>query len=356
MNLSARIREPLNEFALDVNLELVDAAFTAVVGPSGSGKTTLLRCIAGLRRAHSGFVKCGKRVWQDDQLFVPTYCRPIGYVFQKDNLFSHLSVRRNLEFAIPARQKASSRKMFDETIALLGVDSLIDRKPATLSGGECQRIAIARALLSRPALLLMDEPLSSLDLDSRKQIAPYLAQIHARLHIPVLYVTHAPAEIVHLATSIAYLQRGRLLAHGPVNEIFTRADLPLSRYEDAGAALDLPVVDQDVGHHLMQVALGDALFLVAKRELSMGAKIRVFIRARDVAIARKPPEASSIQNQIAATVLDIHEEAEPAHRLVRLSVQGSTLLARVTAKTVAELSLKPDDQVFAQVKSVALAA
>ena len=355
MTLSIRVQERFSRFSLDVALSLSSSAFTAIVGPSGSGKTTLLRCIAGLHRPRHGDIRCGGQVWQDAKIFVPTHQRAVGYVFQEASLFPHLSVRGNMEFGYRPTKHASAVSLFDEVIELLGVEALLSRSPENLSGGERQRVAMARALLSQPKLLLLDEPLASLDPDSRAQIAAHLATVHQRLKIPVLYVTHAPAEVVRLANDIAYVAQGRLLAHGPINDVLTRAELPLSRLEDAGAALDLPVVNMDVGHHLMQVALGDARFSVAKRPLAVGTPVRVYIRARDVAIARRQPEVSSIQNLIAARVIDIHEEAEPAHRLLRLAVSGSTLLARVTTKTVVELQLRPNDDVFAQVKSVALA-
>lgn len=339
----------------ELSLEISPGEFTAICGPSGSGKTTLLRCIAGLHRMRTGLVQCGEDTWQDGNHHTPTHQRALGYVFQEPSLFYHLNVRQNICFARQKNPPNAPSVVFDDVVAWLGLGALLHRNPQTLSGGEQQRVAVARALLAAPKLLLLDEPLSSLDVDSKEQIAPYLAEIHRRTNIPVLYVTHAPSEVVRLATEIVYIERGQVRAHGAINDVLTRADLPLCRHEDAAAALDLPVVTENVGYDLMHIALGDARFSVARRNIAEGATVRVVVRARDVAVARKAPEASSIQNRVTATVLDIHEEAEPAHRLVRLSAEGSILLARVTAKTVAELALKQGDEVFAQVKSVALA-
>jgi molybdate transport system ATP-binding protein len=354
MTLEARFQFALHDFALDVELCLPASGISALIGPSGAGKTTLLRCIAGLERGRAGRVRFRGEVWQDETRFVPVYQRPIGYVFQDAGLFPHLSVRQNLEFGLRRVAPQFRRIPFERAVALLGVGALLARDPEKLSGGERQRVAIARALLTSPALLLMDEPLASLDGASRLQILPYFEALERELSIPILYVTHTMSEVVRLAARVVWLEAGRVRAVGPLNEVFTRPDLPLAHVEDAGAVLEATVVEHVPAFHLTYLeALGERL-AVSQRGLALGTRTRVLVRARDVSLALQPPLRSSIMNVLALRVLDVHVDRDPAHRLVRLERDGVVLLARVTYRSVVELALEPGAPVFAQVKSVAL--
>lgn len=354
MSLRARLALRRGDFDLDVDFECPSADVTAVIGPSGSGKTTLLRCIAGLEREARGEIHFQSQLWQDDEHFVPTHKRPVGYVFQEARLFPHLSVRKNLEFGYK-RLDARERKVpFDQAVSLLGIAALLERSPRKLSGGERQRVAIARALLCSPLLLLMDEPLASLDLESRAQIIPYFEALQRELQLPIVYVTHAPLEVVRLAARIILLERGKVRAHGPIHEVLTRPDLPLSHFEDAGAVLDARVVAHAPDYHLTYVSVEGGQLAISQRPLAIGATTRVHIRARDVSISLVRPARSSISNVLEAKVLDVNADRDPAHRLVRLVAGGSLLLARVTQRSVVELGLSPGFLVFAQVKSVAL--
>jgi molybdate transport system ATP-binding protein len=208
--LKARLHGRLGAFQLDATLALAPRGITALVGPSGSGKTTVLRCIAGLTRL-AGEVSLDKAVWQDASVFTPAYRRPVGFVFQDAGLLSHLTVKGNLLYAHNRADKAAPMIAWDEVVELLGLGALLPRSPAHLSGGERQRVALGRALLTQPKLLLMDEPLSSLDVAAKAQILPYLERLHRTLAIPVLYVSHDPAEVARLADHVLTMDAGRIL-------------------------------------------------------------------------------------------------------------------------------------------------
>ena len=357
MSIEARFRLDYPDFTLDVDLTLPDVGVTALFGSSGSGKTSILRCVAGLERATHSYLAVNGQVWQNDarRLFVPTHQRPLGYVFQEASLFPHLSVRRNLEFGLKRTPVAERRVGLEQTIALLGISPLLDRRPEHLSGGERQRVAIARALAASPRLLLMDEPLASLDLKRKGEILPYLERLHGELDIPVLYVSHSPDEVARLADHVVYLEAGRAHAEGPLNEILTRPDLPLVHLDEAAAVLDARVASHDEAYHLTEVSIPGGRLAVSHSTLPVGAPTRVRIHARDVSLALQPPEQSSIQNMLPARVLDVRGDHDPAQALVRLDLgDGAILLARVTQRSVAHLGIVPGLKVFAQVKSVAL--
>jgi molybdate transport system ATP-binding protein len=342
-------------FTLAARFRLAAPRFVALVGPSGAGKSTLLRAISGLSNEAVGTLRFGAEVWQDAEHFLPTHLRPIGMVFQEPALFPHLDVHKNLCFGMERVPQSARRIRFDDVVQLLGITPLLARPTGTLSGGERQRVALGRALLTSPSLLLCDEPLASLDLESRGQIMPYLLAVQRTLALPTLYVTHAFDEVVRLADEVIVLEDGAVRAHLPVNEALTDPALFLSRRDDAGAALDLTVVGHDSEYHLMDLALGDVRVAVSERRSQRGDRVRVLLRARDVGLSLAAPEHSSILNAVPARVLDLHDEADPAHVLVRLKADGHVLLARVTRKAVSQLQLRAGSDVVAHVKSVALA-
>lgn len=229
--LECRFRLDRPAFCLDIDLELPARGVTAIFGPSGSGKTTLLRCVAGLERAPGGWLSVAGEVWQDGHRWVPTHRRSLGFVFQEPSLFPHLSVAGNLRYG-QLRGTGERRLCLDGAVELLGLGALLDRRPDQLSGGERQRVAIARALATAPRLLLMDEPLASLDMQRKLEILPYLERLHAELEIPVLYVSHAADEVERLADHLLVLEAGRALASGPLAETLAWLD---SRPEDLAA-------------------------------------------------------------------------------------------------------------------------
>ncbi len=358
MSIRARFQLDRLEFRLEADLDLPGRGVTALFGPSGSGKTTLLRCIAGLERA-PGFLEVNGEVWQDDtkKLFQPTHQRPLGYVFQEASLFPHLSARANLEYGMKRAPAAQRRVALDRVLDLLGLAHLLERRPDRLSGGERQRIAIARALLTSPRILLMDEPLSALDLARKQEILPYLERLHAELDIPVLYVSHAPDEVARLADHIVVLDQGRAVAAGPLTETLARLDLPIRLGEDAGVVLDAVVAERDAQWQLARVAFtgaDQAGVWVRDGGHALGSPVRVRILARDVSLALTRHSGTSIQNILSGVVAEMAEDSHPALTLVRLNMGGVPLVARLTRRSAHELALAPGKLVYAQIKAVAL--
>ncbi len=354
MSIEARFRVDYPAFRLDVELELPGRGVTALFGPSGCGKTTLLRAIAGLARSPGGRLAVNADIWQDDGIFLPTYRRPLGYVFQEANLFPHLSVRRNLDYGRSRLPAAARRVDFDHAVDLLGLGQLLERLPAGLSGGERQRVAIARALLSSPKLLLMDEPLAALDLERKKEILPYLERLHGALDIPLLYVSHAPDEVARLADHIVVMEAGRAVAAGPLSETLARLDLPIRLGEDAGVVLDAAVVERDDTWHLAQVEFPGGRLWVRDTGHALGSRVRIRILARDVSLAREKVTGTSILNTLPATVSELAADSHPALTLVRLQAGPSVLVARVTRRSAAALELAPGRELWVQIKAVAL--
>jgi len=344
-------------FALDVDTQLPARGVTALFGPSGSGKTTLLRCIAGLERASGGLLRVRNEVWQEGEKFLATHQRPLGYVFQESSLFPHLSVRRNLEYGWQ-RIAASERKVqLEHVILLLGLSQLIDRNdPSSLSGGERQRVAIGRALLTSPSLLLMDEPLSALDTASKQEILPYLERLHGELDIPVLYVSHALDEVARLADHLVLLEQGRVIASGALNETLSRLDLPTSHLDDAGAVIEAKVAVHDEAYHLTRLDFPGGSLWMSKVERAAGTLMRARILARDVSVAIAAPQGSSITNILAVRIVEIQDEG-PDRVSLRLTVgSGQIILSRITRRSRDQLGLAVGMELFAQVKSVALIA
>lgn len=355
--LAARFRGSLGAFELDVDFNFPANGVTALFGPSGCGKTSLLRCFAGLNHLQEGRFSIAGEVWQDEKSFRLTHRRAIGYVFQQANLFAHLSVRDNLQFGMKRLGRAgrmAEAARFDELVELLGIAHLLARAPRKLSGGERQRVAIGRALLTAPKLLLMDEPLSALDYEAKREILPYLENLRKTLSIPVLYVTHASNEVARLADHIAVLENGRVLASGGLTETLARLDLPIRREEGASVAIEATVDEIDGKWHLARVGFTGGSLWVRDPQKPVGEKIRVMILARDVSLALEPSQNVSIVNHLPATVVEIAEGDHPAVVAVRVDVGGTPLIARLTARSAAALELAPGKPVSAQIKSVAI--
>jgi molybdate transport system ATP-binding protein len=353
--LAVTCRLPLADFALDVDLRLPGRGVTALFGPSGSGKTTLLRCVAGLARA-AGAVQINGECWQDDnrRVFLPTHLRSLGFVFQEASLFPHLSVRANLEFGLKRIAAAERRVEWQAALDLLGIGHLMERGTATLSGGERQRVAIARALLTSPRLLLMDEPLAALDAPRKQEILPYLDRLHDELAIPILYVSHSLDEVARLADHMVLLDQGRAVATGPTAELMSRLDLPLAQTEEAGVIVETTVAGHDEAYQLTHLSLPGGVIQVTRKALPAGARARLKIHARDVSIALSGDQPSSILNRLPARVCGFADTTNPAHCLVWLDASGTSLLARITRLSKAQLGLAEGMAVVAQIKSVAL--
>jgi len=358
--IEARFRLDYRDFSLDVDLTLPGRGVTALFGHSGSGKTTCLRCFAGLEKPAQARLRVNGETWQDSAsgLFLPPHKRAIGYVFQDANLFEHLSVRRNLAYGMKRVPTREHRVALDQACELLGIGQLLERMPRHLSGGERQRVGIARALLTSPRLLLMDEPLASLDVKRKTEILPYLERLHDELDIPVLYVSHSPDEVARLADHLVLLEGGRALASGAVGETLARTDLPTSMLEDAGVVIDGRVLGHDGAYGLLDLGLpgGNERIRLAHAALPEGRALRIKVQARDVSLSLERPEHSSILNRLPAKVVTIAATDNPAHLLVRLEVSGNPLLARITRFSADQLGLREGLALWAQIKSVAVLA
>jgi molybdate transport system ATP-binding protein len=352
-------RGTLGAFSLDAAFRAPGRGVTALFGPSGCGKTTVLRCIAGLTRL-DGVCDVAGEVWQDEARFRPTHQRPIGYVFQEASLFAHLSVRKNLLYGAPrdGRSAGSADISLDEAIDLLGLDGLLDRAPHNLSGGERQRVALGRALLSQPKLLLMDEPLSALDRLTKDEILPFLERLHERLSLPIFYVSHDMAEVERLADFLVLMGAGKVVAAGPLAALQSDPSLPLARTRDAAVSLAATVESYDAQYGLLTLRIDGARLLVPASSGTAGETRRIRIAAGDVSLALTPPERSSILNIPPARIVSL-SDAGPHEMIAVLSLGqdggGARLLSRLTRRSAERLGLKEGAPVFAQVKGVSLA-
>ena len=353
MSIEVRFCIDRGGFSLDVDLRVPVRGVTALFGPSGCGKTTLLRAIAGLERYRDGVLKVGDMIWQSAGRFVPPHRRALGYVFQEASLFAHLSVRRNLEYGVKRVPREQRKVALEQAVELLGIAPLLDRKPARLSGGERQRVAIARALAVSPRLLLMDEPLASLDVNRKQEILPYIESLHNELDIPVIYVSHSPDEVARLADYLVLLEAGRVVGAGDIHEMLTRLDSPLAHGHDAESLIDAAVAGHDDTYHLTHLDFAGGRFTVIRKPLPVGSAVRLRVAARDVSLTLEHQSGTSILNIFPATIDGLIPEGE-AQVTVRLMVAGVPMLARVTRKSAAVLDLKPGKAVYAQAKSVAL--
>jgi molybdate transport system ATP-binding protein len=338
-------------FGMQVDHDLALTGITALFGPSGAGKTTLLRIIAGLEHDARGRVTFDGEPWQTDAARVPPHRRGIGYVFQDGRLFPHLDVEENLRFALSRRTRRRSID-FDAAVQALGLGDLLARRTPSLSGGEQQRVAIARALLTSPRLMLMDEPLSSLDVARKKEIVPHIEKLPELFGVPVLYVTHNVDEVARLANDVVVLTDGRIAAQGSVAEIFARSDLgSFTGGLEASVVLRAKVTAYEGG--IATLLVGAQPLRVPMAAARAGAIRPVRIRASDVAIATVRPEKLSIRNVLIARILAIETGANLNVELL-LDVDGEHLRARITRDAHDELELATGQEVFALVKSVAL--
>jgi molybdate transport system ATP-binding protein len=353
------VERRLGDFRLTASFAAPATGITALFGRSGAGKTTLVNLLAGLERPDRGRIAVGGTVLfsAEDGIDIPPERRRLGYVFQEGRLFPHYSVRGNLRYGRAAGRRGAAIG-FDAVVALLGLEGLLDRRPGDLSGGEKQRVAIGRALLAQPRLLLMDEPLASLDTPRKGEIMPFIEKLRDELKLPIIYVTHAMEEIVRLADTLVLLSEGRVAAVGPVEELTSRLDLrPLTGRYDAGAVIRATVAGHDVTYGLSELAFPGGRLRVSHVALPLGTPVRARIRARDVALATTRPVGISFRNIFPARVTEIAPERSP---IVDIQLDIGTaghpvaLWARVTARAVQELALTPGREVFALVKTVAL--
>jgi molybdate transport system ATP-binding protein len=360
--ISARYGGMLGSFKLDVAFEAPMRGITALFGPSGCGKTTILRCVAGINRM-AGRLAVGDDLWQDDATgkFLAPHERSVGYVFQEASLFSHLSVRGNLLYGHRRAVKHGTNEgiRFNDVVDLLGMGALLDRATGALSGGERQRVALGRALLSQPRLLLMDEPLAALDRMTKEDILPYFEALHATLSIPVLYVSHDISEIERLADRMVLLDAGRVIAAGPLSELLADSRLPIARRPKAATVLEARVGAFDPSDAITALDIDGETLLVPRRVGEPGTTRRVRIAASDVSLAASRPSLTSILNIVPVRVKEI-EPLDEAQLNVVVTIGhrdgGRMLLVRVTRRARHALGFAPGQDMYAQIKAVSLVA
>jgi molybdate transport system ATP-binding protein len=330
---------------------------TALFGPSGAGKTTIINAVAGLLTPRSGRIAVNGETLFDtaNGINIPTHQRRVGYVFQDARLFPHLTVRQNLTFG--RRFSSASRPVatFERIVDLLGIVALLDRRPATLSGGERQRVAIGRALLANPRILLMDEPLAALDEDRKAEILPYLERLRDNFDVPVLYVSHAVAEVARLATTIVVINEGRVVRQGAAAEVLADPDaFPMMGRQEAGSILTARVARRDAGDGLSELSFSGGVLTTPQIDAPEGTRLRVRIRARDIILATQAPDETSALNILPAAVRQIGNQTGA---IVDIQVRAGDddLLARITRRSLNRLGLSVGDPCFAILKSIAVA-
>ena len=357
--LEVDVQVAFDGFALKVEQAIPAAGVTAVFGPSGSGKTTLLRSLLGFEAGSRGRIALNGDVWLDSEagVAVPPHRRPVGCTFQDGRLFPHLDVAGNLRYAERRSAGMSAVSItHDDVVDALNLEPLLGRRPHTLSGGERQRAALGRALLSRPRLLLLDEPLSALDRRRKAEIMPYLLALHPRFGIPTLYVSHAVDEVALLADRILVLAGGRVQAFGGTVEVLEHLDLaPLTERFQAAAVLEATVGAHDDEYRLTWLDLdGQRLSVPRIEHLAVGESARLLVRSRDVSLATERPSPTSIRNVLSGVLVALHQDESTAFAEATVDLGSHRLRARITRASAAELGLAVGSPVFALLKSVSL--
>ena len=342
-------------FTLELNHSLSLRGVTALFGRSGCGKTTLLRAIAGLDRHADAQIRCNDVVWQQGNHFMPVHQRRIGMVFQHSSLLPHLSALQNLLYGFKRRVKHSAIQLEPaQVISLLELQSLLPLQPEQLSGGQRQRIALGRALLSQPELLLLDEPLASLDQQSRNEILPFLQRIANQTGIPMLLVSHQLDDVVKLADQLVLMQDGRIISQGPLPQQLMQPQLAV-----IGAMSLLYAQSHGCHNHLLQLSIGkQQLQLPAPQQCDNAnyspTSYRLRIQARDVALSLTPLTDSSVSNQLQVSISGFNNAPHPAETLVQLTLEGQPLQALLTKQSAERLGLQVGQLIYAQIKAVAL--
>lgn len=340
----------------------IDASFesgpgvTALFGRSGAGKTSIVQMIAGLTAPDAGRIEIAGQVLFDSTkgIDVPAHRRRVGYVFQDGRLFPHMTARRNLLYGRWFARHAGSTLEFDQVVGLLGLEPLLERRPGALSGGEKQRVAIGRALLSNPSVLLLDEPLASLDGARKAEILPFLERLKEETGLPVIYVSHAMEEVIRLADTMVLVDEGRVVAAGTVEDLTSRLDLrPMTGRYEAGSVISATVEDHDEAYELTHLRIGKSVITVPLVHLPAGAVLRVRIRARDVTLSLDTAKETSSLNIFRGEVKQV-ATAQGAFVDVLVDCEGISLWARVTRYSVDKLGLSPGRKVYASVKAGAI--
>lgn len=344
-----------SSFTINVDITLPGKGLTVIFGHSGSGKTSLLRFIAGFEKSAQGKLIFQGNTWHDEKTFIPTYKRPMAYVFQEPSLFTHLNVEKNLNYSSKRANQHNLSVRYNDVIQLLDINRLLKQYPNRLSGGEKQRVAIARALINNPRLLLMDEPLASLDQARKQEILPYIEKLKQEMGLPILYVTHSTDEVARLADTLVAMENGQIVASGDLTQTFANLDFPISLGEESGVVIQTVIKEKDTVWGLMKVEFDGGSLWVRDNAGNVKDTVRVRVLARDVSLSlNKENNNTSIMNRLDAKIIEISEETHPGLALVKLKIGNTYLIARVTRRSIHQLGLSSGDNICAQIKSVAL--
>ncbi|MCZ4058928.1 molybdenum ABC transporter ATP-binding protein ModC [Pantoea sp. LMR881] len=351
--LSLNFSQQLGDHVLEVNAHIPAKGITAIFGVSGAGKTSLINAIGGLTQPQSGTIQLNDRILfdADKQIILPPEKRRIGYVFQDARLFPHYRVRGNLQYGMAAKMKGQ----FEALVSLLGLETLLNRFPLSLSGGEKQRVAIGRALLTAPDILLMDEPLASLDLPRKRELMPYLQKLAKQVEIPLLYVSHSLEEILQLADNVLVLDSGKVKAFGSLERVWgSSAMRPWLPLNELTSVLRVQVLEQHPDYPMTALSLGDQHIWVSRINQPAKTPLRIRIASADVSLALQPPHNTSIRNILPAQVVELIEVGDQIE--VRLRIGISELWARISPWARDELGIRPEQWLYAQIKSVSVTA
>ena len=349
--LSLNFMQQQGDHQLEINLQIPAKGITAIFGVSGAGKTSLINAISGLTQPQRGRIQLNDRLLFDaeQKIALPPEKRRIGYVFQDARLFPHYRVRGNLQYGMAPSMKAQ----FDSLVSLLGLETLLPRFPLSLSGGEKQRVAIGRALLTAPDMLLLDEPLASLDLPRKRELMPYLQKLAKQVDIPMLYVSHSLDEILHLADNVLVLDAGKVKAFGPLERVWSSSAMrPWLPVSELTSVLRVQVLEQHPDYPMTALSLGDQHIWVSRVNQPVKTPLRIRIASSDVSLALQPPQHSSIRNILPAQVVELLEVGDQVE--VKLRIGISELWARITPWARDELGIRPDQWLYAQIKSVSV--
>ena len=338
-------------FSLDAGFEVPARGITGLFGPSGSGKTTLMRCLAGLEPAAQGDTVLGGEVWDSPTVRLAPHARRVGMVFQDARLFPHLSVADNLRYGQRRATGDEDAGEFDAVTGLLGLDPLLTRATAGLSGGEQRRVAIGRALLRRPRLVLLDEPLSGLDRRRRDEILPYLERLHHETSVPMVFVSHRQDEVERLCDWLVAMDEGRVVTFGRIGEVLSSGR---ATGLEVSAMVDARIADYDAADELTTLSFSGGRLIVGGRVGEAGDAVRCLVRARDVSLTLAAPTDTSILNVLPVTIADVVDEQ--SHVSVRIEAGDTTLYAHVSRRSKRHLDLAPGQTVYAQIKGLAVRA
>ena len=357
MQIKLDVRVSLGAFNLAVVLDLPLNGVITLFGPSGAGKSTLLRCIAGLERAGRGYVQVGDEVWRDDAAgtFLPTHARSLAYVFQEPRLFSHLPVEKNLAYGYQRTPQAARYLDWDKIIDLLDLGHLLHRRPHHLSGGEKQRVAIGRALLASPKLLLMDEPLASLDQARKQEVLPFIRKLHDELDVPIIYVSHSLSEVLQITDTMVFMQQGKNIATGSLMSLCSQLELVDYLGDMSGAVIETTVAEHDDEFGLTRLHFAGQDLYVPLQHLAIGQKQRVHVLARNVGIALEAPQVTtSFLNIYQAKVIEIAQPNMTTHSVqLKLDI-GVPVVASISRKSLHALQLSPGQTCYVLIKAVSL--